>query len=167
MHGRWLPALPCALLLVACTTASGCGPAQVDLPRTLEVADAASGYSQETKDGRTRLVPTAVFRLRKVAADTPLDRVSLSVTFFRQPSGEHFDDIYLQRVAIGPEGSEALTIRADTGYTGDPPQTGEDMLQHPDFVDLGVRVMARQSGGTWTEIYTGSIERRILRIPNP
>lgn len=162
MHGRWLRALSPALLLVAWTAASGCGPTQVDLPKTLEVAETASGYAQEVKDDRTRLVPTAVFRLRKIAPDTPLDRVSLSVTFFKEPSGEHFDDIYLQRVAIGPEGSELLTIRADTGYTGDPPQTGEDMLQHADFVDLGVRVMVRQSGGTWTEIYTGSIERRIL-----
>jgi hypothetical protein len=162
MHGRWLRAPLAALPLFAWLAASGCGPTLVDLPKTLEVADPTSGYVEEMKDGRTRLVPAVALRLRKIAPDTPLDRVSLSVTFYKQPSGEHFDDIYLQRVAIGPDGSEALTVRADTGYTGDPPQTGADMLQHPDFVDLNVRIMVRQPSGAWTDLYTGSIERRIL-----
>jgi hypothetical protein len=159
---RWLRALPAALPLVAWIAASGCGPTLVDLEQTLEVADTASGYFAETKDGRTRLVPTVAFRLHKKAPDTPLDRVALSITFFKQPTREHFDDIYLQRVAIGPEGSEPLTVRADTGYTGDPPQTGTDMLQHPDFVDMNVRILVRQLSGSWTELYTGPIERRIF-----
>lgn len=162
MHGRWFRALLVALPLFAWTAASGCGPTLVDLPQTLEVTEAASGYLQEVKGDRLRLVPTIAFRLAKTAPDTPLDRVSLSITFFKEPSNEHFDDIYLQRVAIGPEGSEPLTVRADTGYTGDAPQTATDMLQHPDFVDLNVRILARQSSGSWTELHRGSIERRIL-----
>jgi hypothetical protein len=162
MHGRSLRALLLALPLVAWTAASGCGPTLVDLEQTLEVADAVSGYSEGSKDDRARIVPTVSFRLRKKAPDTPLDRVSLSITFFKEPSNEHFDDIYLQRVAIGPEGSEPLTVRADTGYTGDPPQTSSDMLQNPQFVDMNVRILARQSSGSWTELYRGPIERRIL-----
>jgi hypothetical protein len=159
---RWPRALLAALPLVAWTAASGCGPTLVDLPQTLEVAEVASGYHEETRDGRTRLVPTVAFRLNKTAPDTPIDRVALSITFFKQSTNEHFDDIYLQRVAIGPEGSEPLTIRADTGYTGDPPQTGTDMLQHPDFVDMNVRILARQLSGNWAEMYIGPIERRVL-----
>jgi hypothetical protein len=162
MKGLWLRAPLLVLPVFAWLAASGCGPTMVDLPRTIEVAEPSSGYVEETKDGRTRLVPTIAFSLRKTAPDTPLDRVSLSITFYKEPSGEHFDDIYLQRVAMGADGSEVLTVRADTGYTGDPPQTGADMLQHADFVDMGVRIMARQSSGSWTDIYTGPIERRIF-----
>jgi hypothetical protein len=161
MPCRWPRALLAALTIIVSTAASGCGPTLVDLSQTLEVADTTSGYFEEAGDDRTRLVPTVSFRLRKTAADTPLDRVALSVTFFKR-TGEHFDDIYLQRVAIGAEGSDPLTIRADTGYTGDAPQTGADMLQHAQFVDLSVRILVRQASGRWTELYTGPIERRIL-----
>jgi hypothetical protein len=162
MHGRWLRALSVALPLLAWTASSGCGPTLVDLDATLELVDVGSGWSQEAKGGQTRIVPTVSFRLAKRAPDTPLDRVSLNITFLRQPGDEQFDDIYLQRVAIGPEGSEPLTVRADTGYTGEAPQTGADMLQHADFRDMSVRILARQSSGSWVELYTGPIERHLL-----
>lgn len=163
MHGRSLRALVVALPLLAWTAAAaGCGPTLVDLEQTLEVVEITSGFSEETKDGRARIVPTVAFRLHKKASDTPLERVSLSINFLTQPGDDHLDDIYLQGTPIGPEGSEPLTIRADTGYTGDPPQTGADMLLNAAFRDITVRILARQASGRWVELYTGPIERRIL-----
>lgn len=159
MHGRWLQALVVALPLFFAS--AGCGPTLVDLEQTLEVADVTTGYVEESKDGQARIVPTIAFRLRKKAPETPIDRVSLSINFLK-PGDEHLDDIYLQGTPLGAEGSEPLTIRADTGYTGPAPQTGADMLQHQDFLDLSVRLLARQASGRWTELYTGPIERRIL-----
>lgn len=163
MNGRWRRALGLALPLIAWTAVSACAPQRVDLPETLEVADVASGYHEGFKDERTRLVPQVSFRLRKITPETPLDRVSLSITFRYTDTGDHLDDIYLQRVQLGPEGSEALTVRADTGYTGEPPQTGSDMLANQYFRDLTVRILVRQTAGNWYELHAGPIERRVVR----
>lgn len=162
MFGPRLRALPRVVTLMAVAVAmAGCGPTLVDLKQTLRVVDVSTGYTPGEKDGQARIVPTITFRLEKVGTVEGLDRLSLDFTFHQQ-DGSQVDNIYLKGVDLGPQGSEPLTIRADTGYTGPPPQTPADLLQNSAFKDLSVRVLARQVSGTWTEIYTGPIERRLL-----
>jgi hypothetical protein len=162
MHGRWLKALLVTLPLLGWTAASaGCGPDLVDLQETLRVVDVTSGFSPGEKDGQARIVPTISLRLEKVGAVEGLDRVSLDLTF-TQPDGTMVDNIFLKGVELGPTGSEPLTIRADTGYSGPPPQTPADLLTNSFFQDVTVRILVRQVSGSWTELYTGTIERRLL-----
>lgn len=163
MIGRSLRALALVLPLLA----AGCGPPNVDLQQALEVTDVTTGYADVGLDpsGKRRIVPAISFRLRKRAPEMELERISLNMAF-RKAGGEGdqavFDDIYLQRVEIGPEGSEQITVRADTGFTGDQPQTATDMLQNSRFEDLTVRILGKQGSGNWTELHSTGVERRIL-----
>lgn len=161
MPGRCLRRLAAALPLLVLTAAAGCGPTLVDLRQTLRVVDVSSGFTPGEKDGQARIVPTVTFRLEKQAAATELDRVSLDLTF-NQPGGEQIDNIFLKSLDVGPTGSEPLTVRADTGYTGPQPQAPADLLANSNFQDVTVRILARQVSGSWVELYTGAIERRLL-----
>ena len=160
MNGRPLRVLAFALLAAV----AACSPPRVDLQQALEVTEFTSGWVDAgLKDGKTRILPTISFRLKKRDA-SELTHLSLNIAFRKDnPEQEAFDDIYLQRVEIGADGQSApITVRADTGYTGDPPQTAQEMLDHSMFQNLDVRVAGRQGGSQWTDLHTAKIERRIV-----
>ena len=55
------------------------------------------------------------------------------------PQGEEeFDDFYVPNVEFQGNDSAPLTVRTETGYTADPPQSRAQMLQHEQFQDLRV-----------------------------
>jgi hypothetical protein len=102
----------------------------------------------------------------KKSIDDPVRPLALNLAFKKvTPQGEEdFDDFYVQTVQF-PDGSNEsapLTIRTETGYTADPPQTRAQMLQHKDFQDLRVVFFAKHSSSNWVELARFDIPRKLL-----
>lgn len=151
------------LLLALPLALAGCGPS-VDLKQALAVEELSSGWFDGGIDnGKNKLVPSLNFRLRKAQPDVDLDSISLNIVFKKEGDTEPWEDVYLQRVPFGVDGkTEALVVRLENGYTGDPPQSRLDMLKHRQFVDLNAQIMAKQPSGQWVELQKLTIERRLL-----
>ena len=158
---RVLLVLPPLVLLGSCTTS-------VDVKESVEIVEATSGYYDAgIVDGKNKIVPSVSFRLRKQdGAD--IDGVALNV-IFRHPPAEgsdtedEWDEVFVQNAAFS-EGNQTpvLLIRTEKGYTGDPPQSRMDLLQHRLFRDLRARVFARYGSTQWVELGTIDVERRLL-----
>lgn len=150
-------ALTLPLVLAACTPS-------VDLKQAVEVTDISTGwFDGGIVDGQNRLVPSATFRIRKKDPATDLSTIALNITFKRDGDTENFEDVFVQRVEFGPDHQTApIPVRAETGYTGDPPQSRADMLKNSHFRDMEVRVLGRQASGQWTELHRFPVERRLI-----
>ena len=153
--------LPPLLALSACTTS-------VDVKESVEIVETSSGwFDAGIVDGKNKIVPSVSFRLRK-RDDVDLDGVALNVIFRHPPAGEgaaedEWDEVFVQNAAFS-EGNQTplLVIRTDKGYTGDPPQSRMDLLQHSMFRDLRARVYAKYGSTQWVELGAIDVERRLL-----
>ena len=89
--------------------------------------------------------------------------MSLNVVFIKDAETDHWDDVFVQRIVFGADGqTEPITVRTETGYTGDPPQTRAEMLQHTDFRDMDVQIFGKQGGSQWIELHRVRIARQLL-----
>ena len=140
---------------------AGCGK-PVDLKQTIEVTDVTSGwFDVGVVNGKNKLVPSVSFKLRK-KADVELSNIALNMVFKRQGEDGSYDDVFLQRVAFeGPE-TPVITVRAENGYTADPPQTRADMLKNSFFRDVAVQIFAKQSSTQWIELQRVDVLRQVL-----
>jgi hypothetical protein len=150
--------LPVVLLLASC------GP-KVDLKQALRLTDVSTGwFDAGIVEGKNKLVPSVTFRLEK-PGDVKLQTLSLNVAFKRLngQEEEEQDEIFLQKVEF-TEGSRTspLTIRAEHGYTGDPPQSRADMLRNSQFRDYRAIVFAKQGSGQWVQMAKLDIQRQLL-----
>ena len=145
----------CALLAAACTTA-------VDLKQTVQVTDVATGwYDAGVVDGKNKLVPSVTFKLRRPAT-VDLSTVSMNLVFKKDDGTEH-DDVFVQRVTFKDGGdTDPITVRSQTGYTGEPPQSRADMLKNSNFRDMEVEIFARQSSAQWVPLHKVRITRQLL-----
>lgn len=145
----------CALLAAACTTA-------VDLKQAVQVTDVSTGwYDAGVVDGKNKLVPSVTFKLRR-PADVELSTVSLNLVFKKDDGTEH-DDVFVQRVTFKDNGeTDPITVRSQTGYTGEPPQSRAEMLKNSNFRDMEVEVFARQSSAQWVPLHKVGITRQLL-----
>lgn len=144
------------LLLLA---AAGACTEPVDLKSALDVTDVSAGwFDAGVVNGQNKLVPSVTFRLRK-KAEVDLSSVSLNLLFKRAGEDAAYDEVFLQRVS--PDG-EPITVRAETGYTADPPQSRADMLQHSAFRDVTIQVFAKQTSAQWIELSRVTVPRRVL-----
>jgi hypothetical protein len=150
-------------LLVLLAAVPGCGP-KVDLKDALTVTELSGGwYDAGIVDGKNKLVPSITFRLEKEVEES-VGPVALSVLFKRLVGGteEEFEDVYLQRVAFDEgDRTRVLTVRPETGYTGEAPQTRAEMLQNSLFVDVRALVFVRQ-GSTWIELARYDLPRTLI-----
>jgi hypothetical protein len=55
-----------------------------------------------------------------------------------------------------------LTIRAETGFTGEPPMSRADMLKNTHFQDLRAVIFAKHSSSNWVEVARYDIPRTLL-----
>jgi len=125
----------------------------------VEVTDVSSGwFDAGVVNGQNKLVPSVTFKIRK-KTDAELSSVSLNLLFKREGEDAPYDEVFLQRVAFN---GEPVTVRAETGYTADPPQSRADMLQHSVFRDVSVQIFAKQSSAQWVELQRVSVPRRVL-----
>lgn len=149
------------LLAVSCSRS-------VDVKQALEVADATSGwYDAGIVNGKNKIVPSVTFRLKK-KPDADLAGVALNVVF-RHPASpgtnleEDWDEVFIQRADFkGANETDPLTVRTEKGYTGDPPQSRLDILQHSQFRDVRARIFAKFSSSQWVEIGAVEVQRQLI-----
>lgn len=131
----------------------------VDLKSAVEVTDISAGwFDAGVVNGQNKLVPSVTFKVRK-KADVDLSSVALNLLFKRAGEDAAYDEVFLQRVT--PDG-EPITVRAETGYTADPPQSRADMLQHSAFRDVSIQIFAKQTSAQWVELGKVDVPRRVL-----
>lgn len=144
-----------ALLLAACTQ-------PVDLKTSLQVADLATGwFDAGVVDGKNKLVPSITFRLRNTTAGE-LPYVSMNVVFRNLATSETHEEVFKQRVPIADNQTELLTIRAQNGAVGEPPQSRQDMLQNSNFQDMEAVILVRQSASQWVELQRVRVDRQLV-----
>jgi hypothetical protein len=161
--GRRLLAL--GLLPLAFLGTLSCGPA-VDLRQAVEITELAGGwFDAGIVEGRNKLVPSVTMRVRK-KMEARIPWISLNLVFKKlaDPNTEEgFEDVFVQRVEFA-EGSQTapLTVRAQNGYTGEPPQTRAEILSHSMFRDMRVVIFVKQSSADWVELTRYDIPRVLL-----
>jgi hypothetical protein len=152
---RRIPVAVGALLLAACT-------ARADLKEALQVTDVSTGwFDAGVVDGKNKLVPSVTFRLRNTS-DQDLSAVSINVAFKFIDNGDDLEEIFKQRVPFENKQTELLTVRAQTGFTGEPPQSRADMLRHSQFRDVEAIIFVRQASAQWVELHRVRLERQLL-----
>ncbi len=153
------------VVLLALGLVSACGP-KIDVKQAIRITDISGGwYDAGIKDGKNKLVPSVTFRVTKTI-DADIRPLSLNLAFKKiTPQGEEdFDDVFVQSVTF-PDGanvSAPLTLRSESGYTGDPPQTRAQMLQNSQFQDLRAVIFAKHSSSNWVEVARYDIPRTLL-----
>ena len=149
-----------ALIIAGLLTASCAGP--IDVKQSVQVTDVTSGwFDAGVVDGSNKLVPSVTFRLRN-ASDRELAAVSVNVVFKFVDNGEDHEEIFKQRVPFENKQTELITVRAQNGYKGEPPQTRADMLQISFFRDMNAVVFVRQASAQWIELHRVRVERQLL-----
>ena len=157
-----------ACLFAPILLAVGCSRS-VDVKQALEVADVTSGwYDAGIVNGKNKIVPSVTFRLKK-KPDADLSGVALNVVFRHPPPPgtnveEDWDDVFIQRTYFkgGANETEPLTVRPEKGYTGDPPQSRLEILQHGQFRDLRAHIFVRASSSQLVEIGTVDVQRQLI-----
>lgn len=148
-------------VVVAALLASSCG-GSVDIKEAVQVTDVSAGwFDAGVVDGKNKLVPSLTFRLRNTA-DEDLSAVSINVVFKFVDNGDDLEEIFKQRVPLENKQTELLTVRAQTGFTGEPPQSRADMLRNSYFRDVEAIIFVRQAAAQWVELHRVRVERQLL-----
>ena len=143
------------LALAGCT-------ASADLKQALQVGDVVAGwYDAGVVDGKNKLVPSVTFRLRNVN-ETDINTAALTIVFKFLDDGQEQDSIFVQRVPFANKQTEPITVRSQTGFTGEPPQSRADMLKNSNFRDVEAIIFVRQSSNQWVELHRVCLERQLL-----
>jgi hypothetical protein len=149
--------LPLAAGVAACAT-------PVDLKQSLETTDASGGwFDAGVVGGRNKIVPTVTFRLRK-KAPADFERVAINA-LFRAADGQESElnnDVFVQRVEFQGDQTAPITLRAENGYTAEPPQGRADMLKHSQFRDVRVQILVKQGASQWTDLGWIDVKRQLL-----
>ena len=153
-----------AACLVAMFGASACTK-PVDIKQTFRVVELQGGwYDAGIVAGKNKLVPSVTFRLEKTTNES-VRPLAVNVLFKKilGETEEVWDEVFLQRVEVA-EGNRtsALTVRPQTGFTGDPPQSRAEMLKHSLFVDVRAVIFVKQSSSNWVELARYDIPRLLL-----
>jgi hypothetical protein len=157
-------ALVAVILVALATVVPGCGPG-IDVKQAIQITEMTGGwFDAGIKSGKNKLVPSVTFRVKKTV-DQDVSPIALNLAFKKiTAQGDvDFEDVYVQRVTFA-EGNQSapLTVRTESGYTGDPPQTRLQMLQHPAFEDLRVIFFVKHSSANWVEMARYTIPRTLL-----
>jgi hypothetical protein len=155
------------LILVLAVTIAGCARS-VDIKQTVEMTDTTGGwYDAGIVGGKNKIVPSVSFKLKKKPG-TELDGLALNVVFRHPPAAgannaEDWDEVFIQRANFRDANeTELLTIRPTAGYTGDPPQSRQDILNHSQFRDVRAHVFAKVSSSQWVELGTIDVKRELI-----
>ncbi|MPY87736.1 MAG: hypothetical protein GEU99_07430 [Luteitalea sp.] len=165
-HGR----LSFVVLLVAAlaTGAGACAPPR-DLAQAIEVTNVTTGFmTARPEGGQNKIVPAISLRLRNVGAEE-LDTLQLNAVFriLDKPNDDRGSG-FIRSVSPDPlepgRASEAYTLQAQRGYTGEQPP-GE-MFRHRQFRDMRVEVFAKFRSQAWQRVAEFTIQRQLLRAPS-
>jgi hypothetical protein len=152
-----------AVLLATLIPVLSCGKS-ADLTQVLEVTESNSGwFDAGISGGRNKIVPTVTFRLKK-RSPADLSRVSVNA-LFRASDGKESEldnDVYVQRVDFEGEQTAPIRIRAENGYTAEPPQSRADMLKHSQFRDMRVQILVKQGSSQWEDLGWIDVKRHLI-----
>jgi hypothetical protein len=166
---RRLPVAPAMLFALAVSACSR----PVDLKQSLQVTELSGGYHDAGfVDGRNKVVPSITFRLKK-STDDSLRPLSVNIVFKQlpkagtavppgQPAESDWDEVFKQSVPFNGDQTDVLTVLANAGYTGDPPQSRADILKHSQFQDVRVHIFAKHSSSQWVELAQFDLPRQLL-----
>jgi hypothetical protein len=155
LHRHAFVVVVAALLVVSCG-------GNVDIKESVQVTDVSTGwFDAGIVDGKNKLVPSVTFRLRNTSEDD-LAAVAINVAFKFIDNGDDLEEIFKQRVPFENKQTELLTVRAQTGFTGEPPQSRADMLRHSQFRDVEAIIFVRQASAQWVELHRVRVERQLL-----
>jgi hypothetical protein len=161
-RAAWWASSLLALSLLSLALPS-CGT-PVDLKSVLEITDVSSGwYDAGIVAGRNKIVPSVTFRLKK-KTPVDLDRVAINA-LFRAVDGKESDldnDVFVQRVAFQGDQTPPITLRAENGYTAEPPQSRADMLKNSQFRDMRAQILVKQGSSQWTDLGWIEIKRQLI-----
>jgi hypothetical protein len=93
-----------------------------------------------------------------------MDRVSVNA-LFRAADGRESEldnDVFVQRVEFRDSETQPITIRAENGYTAEPPQSRADMLKHSQFRDIRVQILVKQGSSQWTDLGWIDVKRHLI-----
>ena len=151
-----------ALAVLPAAFASCAAP--VDLKSVLEVAETSGGwYDAGIVAGRNKIVPSVTFRLKK-KSPVDLERVAINA-LFRAVDGKESEldnDVFVQRVDFQGDQTAPITLRAENGYTADPPQSRADMLKNSQFRDMRVQILVKQGSSQWTDLGWIEMKRQLI-----
>jgi hypothetical protein len=149
--------------LAAAALSSSCVKA-VDLKQVLEMVEVNGGwFDAGIVGGRNKIVPNVSFRLKK-RTPVEIDRVSVNA-LFRAADGRESEldnDVFVQRVEFRDSETQPITIRAENGYTAEPPQSRADMLKHSQFRDIRVQILVKQGSSQWTDLGWIDVKRHLI-----
>lgn len=155
-----------AWLLCICLVplaAGSCGK-PVDLKQALEMTDVGGGwFDAGIVSGKNKIVPSVTFRLRK-KTPTDLNRVSVNA-LFRAADGKESEldnDVFVQRVDFEGDQTSPVKLRAENGYTAEPPQSRADMLKHSQFRDMRVQILVKVGSSQWTDLGWIDLKRQLI-----
>lgn len=155
---------PVALCLISWALLTGGCAKPVDLRQALETTDVSTGwYDAGIVAGRNKIVPSVTFRLKK-KAPLDLDRVAINA-LFRAADGKESEldnDVFVQRVEFQSDQTPPITLRAENGYTAEPPQSRADMLKHSQFRDVRVQILVKQGSSQWQDLGWIDIKRQLI-----
>ena len=156
----FLQALALCLAVVSVLLSASCTK-EVDVKQALQVTDVSTGwFDAGVVDGKNKLVPSITFRLRSNTED--LASVALNIAFKFVDNGEINEEIFKQRVPFQNGQTELLSVRSQTGFTGEPPQTRAEMLQNSNFRDVEAVILVRQTASHWVELHRVKLDRQLL-----
>jgi len=169
----------------------GCAP-PLDAKNEVSITRVTTGWLDTGPDdlGRSKLVPTVEFSLKN-STDKQIGLLQLNGIFRRCEVSYAGQDVpentvspadpeagtcpgevqewgsmlvrAVPREGIGP-GEEVgpFTMANKLGYTGDPPQTVAEMLQHRSFVDVKLELKVKHRAEQWQPVTEFQIDRQLL-----
>ena len=182
---RWREGLLFLTLAAFVAISGGCS-APLDAKNGVSVTRITTGWLDAGLDnlGRNKLVPTIEFSLKNISddqigllqlngifrrcevayagQDTPDNIVSPADLEAGTCSGEVQEWGSLLVRAVPREGIGPFTMVNKLGYTGDPPQSVAEMLQHRSFVDVKLELKAKHRAEQWQDVAEFPIDRQLL-----
>jgi hypothetical protein len=148
---------------MALTIACGSSASQ-PITTLIEPVDVRTGwFDAGVEDGKNKLLPTIVLRLRNVSSE-PVANVQLNAVIRRVGETEEWGGAF--RKVIDSTGlaagatTDPIVLRSNLGYTGTEPRA--QMLKNSQFVDAQVQVFAKHGGSQWTRLGEWRIARELL-----
>mgnify|MGYP001163879642 CR=1 FL=1 len=188
---RWREGLLFVILAAGVAISGGCS-APLDAKNEVAITRITTGWFDAGLDnlGRSKLVPTIEFNLQNISdkqigllqlngifrrcevvyagQDTPDNTVSPADPEAGTCPGEarEWGSLLVRAVprqGIGP-GEEVgpFTMVNKLGYTGDPPQSVAEMLQHRSFVDVKLELKVKHRAEQWQPVTEFPIDRQLL-----
>ena len=153
-----------ALCLGAALGTWGCSAPTIDVAASIKIGGLTTGwYDAGIVDGKNKLVPSASFTVTNASAHKLSGLQVFSVFRFANETEELGSSLVVLRGAdaLAPSAtSQAITVRANWGFTGEQPRA--QMLMHQLFQDARVEIYAKFGSGSFVKLTEAPVKRQLL-----